>query len=202
MHPQPDRIASAPETYRARAQSTAGLLTTAAAAIAAGTVFGGISRIPSSAAMAAVVAIVLLLMSVFCYAWAGQYARRDSVPTNDLEDHIKGLVLSITNRMRVGAAFAVAAALSFVVLIVMTVLEARSTTSVYVLVREDAAASLRPLCNGMDENGALPAVVGSSDVDTYRVSLKLELAPGVCGADKTTIWVPARDIVTMIEVVY
>lgn len=58
-----DRLQAAPELYRARAQTTAGLATTAAAAISAGIVFGS-AHLPALAELLAVLAIGALLVSV------------------------------------------------------------------------------------------------------------------------------------------
>src|SRR5438105_3625422 len=106
MAPVPERLAATPDAYRTRAFSSAGLVSTGAAAIAAGAIFGGISRIPAVAALAAVIALTLLLGSVAFYTAAGLYARTADVPNRSDEETIKSIVGSIVTRMKFGSGLA------------------------------------------------------------------------------------------------
>ena len=141
------RLAAAPEIFRSRAQSAASLTVTAAAALSAAALFGGLAQIPVAGAWAAVAALLSLLVSVTAYVAASQYRRDKTVSSADKEAALRQLVDSIDFRMRIGAWAGLLAVLAFLVLVIAMVANASSTTNVIVTVSDEMAAQIPQLCD-------------------------------------------------------
>lgn len=195
-----DRLQAAPELYRARAQTTAGLATTAAAAITAGIAFGS-AQLPALAEVLAVLAIGALLVSVAASVAASQFTEERDVDSAVLADELRRLTGSIRKRIRVSSISGVVAMALFVGLIAVVLFVDNSPSSIVdVYVDEVVVARLTQSCPGAND-GVVRARAEEHNLDDLSRPLKLEVSPEECAPhDDVSIRLDHSHVDLLVEV--
>lgn len=177
-----DRLQAAPELYRARAQTTAGLATTAAAAISAGIVFGS-AQLPAVAELLAVLAIGALLVSVAASVAASQFTEEREVDNAALATELKRLTRSIRKRIRVSSVSGAIAMALFLGMVAVVLFGESSRPSVVEVYLDDVVvAHLTRTCPGIND-GVVRARTGGHSLDDFSKPLRLAVSADECASD-------------------
>lgn len=199
MHSNDDdarRLFSTPDSYRDRAQSAAGLIATAAAVIAAGSVLGDPAQFRAWSGFFAIAALIFLLASLVCYLSAAQFRRVDDVLPSEFEKAVREITREIHRRMKVGGVLGFLAVVAFLGLVIFAVWQPGQETLVRVSVGDSLNRTILGGCSFPPE-GDIEGYVSETDLSDTAQFLRVRLAEEECR--DVVLFVPTGDVRMVVE---
>lgn len=193
-----ERLRAVPELYRARAQTTASLATTAAAVISAGIAFGS-AKLSTAAELLATGSILFLLVSVCYSVAASQFSDEQDVPTAELVDEIKRITGRIRRLTRRSSYAGIVAMVMFIGLVVAVLFDDTESTPIEAHFDTEIMPFLTSQCPAIG-SGPVRATVDQSLLADPTQPLEFAISQEECGTNIGTVIIDRSHVELVVEV--